>query len=77
MRFAEKLKHIKVVLHLSTAFCNLDQEVLEEKVYKEKSRSTYINIFIFQIYPPYEDWKEMIDLAKNSKHDILNEVFHK
>lgn len=33
LRFAEKLKGIRVVLHVSTTYCNPDKKVVEEKIY--------------------------------------------
>lgn len=36
LRFAEKLKHIRVVLHVSTTYCNPDKKVVEEMIYPAK-----------------------------------------
>lgn len=37
MRFAETLKKIKVILHVSTTYCNPDKKIVEEKVYPAKA----------------------------------------
>ena len=36
MLFAEKLSNLKVLVHVSTTYCNPDQKVVEEKVYPPK-----------------------------------------
>lgn len=33
LRFAEKLKRIRVILHVSTTYCNPDKKVVEEMIY--------------------------------------------
>lgn len=37
LRFAETLKNIKVVLHVSTTYCNPDKKVVEEQIYPPKA----------------------------------------
>lgn len=36
LKFAEKLKSIRVVLHVSTTYCNPDKKVVEEMIYPPK-----------------------------------------
>ncbi|XP_044736051.1 fatty acyl-CoA reductase 1-like [Chrysoperla carnea] len=57
LRIAKQMKNLKVFLHTSTTYCNIDKETdaIEEKIYKATT-----------------DWKTMIDAAENMDENTLN-----
>lgn len=86
MKFAETLTNLKVLVHVSTAYCNPDYHVVEEQVSFINNYFSIWHSFTFstftlnyvQLYPPIADWRTAIKLAENDKYsDLLNVFFNK
>lgn len=82
MKFAETLTNLKVLVHVSTAYCNPDYHIVEEEVsfinnHFPLTFST-LTLHFVQLYPPIADWRTAIKLAENDKYsDLLNVFFNK